>query len=54
MSIFSGVSGIRLGGEVIGEEFCFCEVCMRKKVVFTFLKDVTGVVSVFIKEVFDL
>ncbi|XP_014707575.2 retinitis pigmentosa 1-like 1 protein [Equus asinus] len=54
MSTLSGAPGIRLGGEATGEEFCPCEACMRKKVVPTSPKDVTGVASAPIKEAFDL
>ncbi|XP_036898082.1 retinitis pigmentosa 1-like 1 protein [Sturnira hondurensis] len=54
MPNLSGALGTQLGGKAEEEEFCPCEACLRKKVIFASPKDTVGIASLPIREAFDL
>ncbi|XP_006864489.1 PREDICTED: retinitis pigmentosa 1-like 1 protein [Chrysochloris asiatica] len=51
---FSGTTGIQLGENAEGEEFCPCEACVRKKMIPIPLSDTRGTGNTPIKKAFDL
>ncbi|CAO2591305.1 Retinitis pigmentosa 1-like 1 protein [Lemmus lemmus] len=52
--ILSTALGTSPGLGVMGEEFCPCEVCLKKKMTPQFPKDVTAVSSAPVRKAFDL